>query len=73
MINVYLLNLGTYSVAQLTNDSNYNFQATAWEANSQSFYVHQTLANEPYTEKNFLMSIDGTLISPIEIQGIITK
>jgi Tol biopolymer transport system component len=74
LINVYLLDLRTQVIAQLTNDTNFSFQATAWGNDSQSFYLHQTLANAPYAEKNFLMSIKGEIIFPIiDIQGIITR
>jgi len=74
LINVYLLDIRTKAISQLTNDTNFSFQATGWGNDSQSFYLHQTSAIAPYAEKNFLMSIDSTIIFPIiDIQGIITK
>ena len=74
LINIYLLDVGTQAITQLTNDSNFSFQATTWENDSQSFYLHQTLAITPYAEKNFLMNVKGEIIFPIiDLQGIITR
>ncbi len=72
-INIYLLDLRTKALTQLTNDSNFSFQATAWNDDSQSFYLHQTLDHEPYVEKNFLMDLNGSLTPLVDVQGIITK
>jgi hypothetical protein len=72
-INIYLLDLRTKALTQLTNDSNFSFQATAWNNDSQSFYLHQTLDIDPYAEKNFLMGINGALTPLVDVQGIITK
>lgn len=74
LINIYLLDLRTRAIAQLTNDSAFSFQATTWENDSQNFYLHQTLVSAPYAEKNSLMNVKGEIISPIvDIQGIINR
>jgi dipeptidyl aminopeptidase/acylaminoacyl peptidase len=72
IINVYLMDLKTGTIKQLTGDRHYSFTATTWGSDSKSFYVNKT-SSQPYTEENFLMEINGTIISPVEIQGIITQ
>ncbi len=73
IINVYLMDLITGAIKQLTNDTAYSFQATAWGSDGRSFYIHRISANQPYTEENFLLDMNGAIISPIEIQGMITR
>lgn len=73
ILNIYLLDWKTGALTQLTNDSEYHFTATLWGAESNSFYVHRTSANEPYKEENFLMDINGTILSTINVQGKITR
>lgn len=72
-LNVYLLDLKTGVLNQLTHDTTYHFQATAWGDDSKTFYLHRTSTNQPYVEENFLMSINGEILSSIEIEGMITK
>jgi Tol biopolymer transport system component len=73
MINTYLLDLKTNDLNQLTHDAAYNFQVTTWGQDGKSFYIHRTSAAPPYIEENFLMDIEGKILSPIDLQGIITR
>lgn len=72
MLNVYLLDWKTGTLKQLTGDPTYHFVATAWN-NKESFYLHRTSVNKPYTEENFLMDTNGRILSTLEIQGMITR
>jgi len=73
IINVYLMDLITGAIKQLTKDTAYSFQATVWGSDSRSFYIHRISIDQPYTEENFLMDMNGAIISPIDIQGIISR
>lgn len=68
IINIYLMDLKTGAIKQLTDDPAYNFTATTWGSDSKSFYVNKT-SSQPYMEENFLMDINGTIISHVNIQG----
>lgn len=73
LLNIYLLDLKSGTLSQLTNDTAYHFIATLWQDDNRSFYVHRTSVNQPYTEENFMMGVTGAMISSVDIQGIITR
>ena len=73
IINVYLMDLITGSIKQVQTILHILFQATAWEIDGRSFYIHRISANQPYAEENFLLDMNGAIIFPIEIQGMITR
>ncbi|GJQ39476.1 MAG: hypothetical protein JETCAE02_18880 [Anaerolineaceae bacterium] len=70
---VFLLDLTTNELKQLTSGSEYHSDAFAWRSDSESFYLHKTLVLSPYTESNFVMNTNGEVLFQIEIIGAIIE
>ena len=70
---VFLLDLTTNELIQLTSGSEYHSDAFAWQSDGNSFYLHKTLVQSPYTESNFVMNSNGKVLFPIEVSGTIIE
>lgn len=70
---VFLIDLTTSALIQLTNGSEYHSAAFAWRSDGNSFYLNKTLVQNPYTESNFVMNINGEILFSIEVDGAIIE
>jgi len=70
---VFCLNLSDNALKQLTNETGYYSSALVWRNDSKTFYLHKTSIETPYPESNFIMNINGEIVSPVKIEGTIIK
>lgn len=70
---VFLLDLTTNNMRQLTSGSEYHSDAFAWRSDGDSFYLHKAMTQSPYTESNFVMDTNGEVLFPVEVDGAIIE
>ena len=73
ILQVFLLDLSTNALKQLTDETDYDSEALVWRNDSRSFYLHKTYRQIPYPESNFIMDINGLILNSMEINGRIIK
>lgn len=71
-LQVFVYSLSNNNLKQLTNETGYSFKAQAWKDNI-SFYLQKTSNQPPYISSNYIMDINGEILSTLNITGIVVK
>jgi len=70
---IFLLDLSSGSVRQVTSEAGYHSSAIVWKGDNDAFYTHKQNVQPPYEESNFVMNTDGNVVATVEIVGTIIK
>ncbi|MBL8090449.1 MAG: DPP IV N-terminal domain-containing protein [Anaerolineales bacterium] len=71
-LQIFIYNILSKQLTQLTNEDGYQFQSQAWFDN-ESFYLYKTSKQPPYTSTNYIMKLSGEILSTVNIDGIVIK
>lgn len=71
-LQVFIYSLTINEIKQLTSETEYSFQAQAWH-NNESFYLQKTPDQPSYDSSNYIMDINGEILSTLNIDGLIIK
>lgn len=70
---IFILDLKTYSLTQLTYEEKFDSTAQVWRHDSNSFYLNRISKEVPYPQSNFIMNTKGEILFSIDIHGSIVK
>jgi Tol biopolymer transport system component len=70
---IFLLDLSNGSIKLITNEAGYHSSALVWKSDNNTFYAHKQNDQSPYEEANFIMNIDGDVVTTVEVEGTIIR
>jgi Tol biopolymer transport system component len=73
VLQIYLLDLSTKILTQVTHGSDYDSKASSWRSDGHSFYLYRSCHTGTFCESNLVMDIQGKILFPIQIDGEIIQ
>ncbi|HLO17159.1 MAG TPA: hypothetical protein VK206_20165 [Anaerolineales bacterium] len=70
---VYLLDQANNTLKQLTYEQHASMISPTWSIDGRSIYLHRVEDQIPYPESNFVMDMNGNILSQIKIDGAIIE